>query len=122
MFDPFVLERNDPIYKEVMEKQMPLNPDGSEPITEKWFTGVRSTQLIYLRNPITSYESGAFTPREMREIIQRNFIRGQYVEQWVQDGLHDFVMDNVFWTGWNTRQHMGAPWQGITRFEVTASG
>ena len=97
---------------------MPLNPDGSDPITEKWFTGVRSTQLIYLHNPITSYESGAFTPREMREIIQRNFIRGQYVEQWVQDGLHDFVMDNVFWTGWNTRQHMGAPWQGITRFEV----
>lgn len=62
MFDPFVLERNDPIYKEVMEKQMPLNPDGSDPITEKWFTGVRSTQLIYLHNPITSYESGAFTP------------------------------------------------------------
>lgn len=117
MFDPFVLQRDDPIYKEVMEKQMPLNPDGSEPITEKWFTGVRSTQLIYLHNPITSYESGAFTPREMREIIQRNFIRGQYVEQWVQDGLHDFLMDNVFWTGWNTRQ-LGAPWQGITRFEV----
>lgn len=117
MFDPFVLAR-DAIYKAVMVNQMPTIPQGQGPITEEWFTGVRSIQLIYLHNPISSWESGAHTPQEMREIIQRNFIRGEYVQDWVQDGLHDFMVDNIWWTGWNTRQHMGAPWQGVTRFEV----
>ena len=118
MFDPFVLDRSDPIYEIVMVRQMPVVKDGTGPINESWFTGVRSTQLIYLHNPISSWHQGAHTPQEMNEVIQANFVGDPEQRERTGVGLHDFVMDNIFWTGWNTRQHMGAAWQGVTRFEV----
>ena len=112
MFDPFVLDREDPIYQVVMQKQMPIVEGAEGPIDETWFTGVRSTQLIYFHNPVSSYQAAAYP----RSHLQRNFINEDPEEQ----GLEDFVVDNVFWKRWNTRQHMGTKWQGITRFEVRA--
>ena len=112
MFDPFVLDREDPIYQAVMQRQMRIVEGDDGPIDETWFTGVRSTQIIYLHNPVTSYQAAAFSQPH----LQRSFIH----EDPEQQGLEDFVVDNVFWKGWNTRQHMGSKWQGITRFEVRA--
>lgn len=112
MFDPFVLDRSDPIYQIVMKKQMPVITGEDGPIDETWFTGVRNTQVIYLHNPVTSYRAAASsTP-----VTSPNYIAGEEAPM----GLHDWVVDNVFWKGWNTRQHMGAKWQGLTRFEVRA--
>ena len=62
MFDPFILDREDPIYKAVMQRQMPIVEGDDGPIDETWFTGVRSTQIIYLHNPVTSYQAAAFSP------------------------------------------------------------
>ena len=112
MFDPFVLDRSDPIYQHVMQKQMPIVKGDDGPIDETWFTGVRNTQLIYLHNPVTSYRAASST----YPLLRFNYVD---VERHTT-GLHDWVVDNVFWKGWNTRQHMGTKWQGVTRFEVRA--
>ena len=106
MFDPFVLDRSDPIYQIVMKKQMPVVTGEAGPIDETWFTGVRNTQIIYLHNPVTSYRAAASTD----PLTRPNYIAGDEAPM----GLHDWVVDNVFWKGWNTRQHMGTKWQGLT--------
>lgn len=107
LFHPFYPPPDEPGWLEYPAGE-PQLPDG---YCSEDFSGWRTTQVIYLHNPLTQNETQGMT--------------GSYIS--TADPirltgplrLHEIVVDNILWTGWNTQQHLGGQWQGITRFQVS---
>lgn len=107
LFHPFYPPPDQPGQREyhINEPELP------EGYSSEDFSGWRTTQVIYVHNPLTMMETQG--------------VRGHYLR--TADPirltgpvrLHEIMIDNILWTGWNTQQHLGAPWQGITRFQVS---
>ena len=75
------------------------------------FSGWRTTQVIYVHNPL---------PRMNSQGVFGDYLRtADPIRVTGPLRLHELLVDNILWTGWNSQQDLGAPWQGITRFQVS---
>ena len=112
MFHPFFPPPDEPSWLEYgVMGAFDAKRDLPEGYTSEDFSGWRTTQVIYIHNPLRTGQTQG---------IRGDFLRpGEPLRQTGPLRLHELIVDNIMWTGWNTQQHLGGQWQGITRFLVS---
>eukprot|EP00435_Cladocopium_sp_Y103_P039904 s522_g10.t1 len=88
-------------------------------IGKEWITGVRATQVYFRHNPLRWGQA-----RQVAAAAQPSMMSDLFRRRSSMDMMNDFILDNVNWVGqglrpqWNTQQHLGGYWQGLTRFQI----
>ena len=86
-------------------------------ISKDWLTGVRATQVYYLHNPLRWGQARTMAATS-------NNMLDPFYQRAPALMMNDFILDNVTWVGqglrpqWNTQQHLGGIWQGLTRYQI----
>ena len=99
------------------DKEEDAHRDFPKLISKDWLTGVRATQVYYLHKPLR------WGPARTMVAATNNMLDPFY-QRPPALMMNDFILDNVTWVGqglrpqWNTQQHLGGVWQGLTRFQI----